>query len=134
MGRSWHLQRALVLPVIGSYHLGMVGCYFSVTLGKDLYSQSEGESCLGMLQGCFVLFCLPCNSLCACGGMTTTETTFPPSNLWWLWLTCSPFIKLQGCVEHEVCGRDMTEENTCFFWLAHDADPIVWMAASGNHR
>ena len=70
MGRSWHLQRALVLPVIGSYHPGMVGCYFSVTLGKDWYGQSEGGSCLGMLQ---------------------------------------------GCVEHEVCGEDMTEENTCFF-------------------
>ena len=49
----------------------MVGRYFSVTLGKDLYGQSEGGSCLGMLQ---------------------------------------------GCVEHEVCGEDMTEENTCFFW------------------
>ena len=32
---------------------------------------------------CFVLFCLPCNSQCACGGMTTAETAFPPSNLWW---------------------------------------------------
>ena len=30
---------------------------------------------------CFVLFCLPCASLCACGGMTTAGTTFPPSNL-----------------------------------------------------
>ena len=28
----------------------MVGRYFSVTLGKDLYGQSEDESCLGMLQ------------------------------------------------------------------------------------
>ena len=45
------------------------GRYFSVTLGKDLYGQSEGESCLGMLQG---------------------------------W------------VEHEICGEDMTEESTCF--------------------
>ena len=34
---------------------GMVGRYFSVTLGKDLYGQSEDESCLGMLQGCVVL-------------------------------------------------------------------------------
>ena len=42
--------------------------YFSVKLGKDLYSQSEGGSCVGMLQ---------------------------------------------GCVEHEVCSEDMTEENTC---------------------
>ena len=49
----------------------MVGRYFSVALGKDLYGQSEGGSCLGMLQ---------------------------------------------GCVEHEVCGEDMKEENTCFFW------------------
>ena len=55
---------------ICSYHPGVVGRYFSVTLGKDLYGQSEGESCLGMLQ---------------------------------------------GCVEHEVCGGDITEENTCFF-------------------
>ena len=30
----------------------MVGRYFSVTLGKDEYGQSEGGSCLGMLQGC----------------------------------------------------------------------------------
>ena len=45
----------------------MVGRYFSVTLGKDLYGQSEGESCLGMLQ---------------------------------------------GGVEHEVCGGDITKENT----------------------
>ena len=29
----------------------MVGRYFSVTLGQDLYSQPEGGSCLGMLQG-----------------------------------------------------------------------------------
>ena len=29
----------------------MVGRYFSVTLGKDWYGQSEGGSCLGMLQG-----------------------------------------------------------------------------------
>ena len=26
--------------------------YLSVTVGKDLYGQSEGEGCLGMLQGC----------------------------------------------------------------------------------
>ena len=32
---------------------------------------------------CFVLFCLACNSQCACGGMTTAETAFPPSNLGW---------------------------------------------------
>ena len=32
---------------------------------------------------CFVWFCFPCNSRCACGGMTTAETAFPPSNLWW---------------------------------------------------
>ena len=67
----------------------MVGRYFSVTLGKDWYGQSEGGSCLGMLQ---------------------------------------------GCVQHEVCGEDMTEENTCFFWLAYDADPNAWMATSGNRR
>ena len=36
---------------ICSYHPGVVGRYFSVTLGKDLYGQSEDESCLGMLQG-----------------------------------------------------------------------------------
>ena len=30
---------------------------------------------------------------------------------------------LQGCVERVVGGGDMTEENTCFFWRAHDADP-----------
>ena len=30
----------------------MVDRYFSVTLGTDLYGQSEDESCLGMLQGC----------------------------------------------------------------------------------
>ena len=74
---------------ICSYHPSVVGRYFSVTLGKDLYGQSEGGSCLGMLQ---------------------------------------------GCMGHEVCGRDMTEENTCFFWLVYDADPNVWMATSGNHR
>ena len=34
-----------------SYHPGVVGRYFSVTLGKDLYGQSEDGSCLGMLQG-----------------------------------------------------------------------------------
>ena len=34
-----------------SYHPGVVGRYFSVTLGKDMYGQSEDESCLGMLQG-----------------------------------------------------------------------------------
>ena len=64
---------------ICSYHPGVVGCHFSVTLGKDLYGQSEGESCLGILR---------------------------------------------GCVEHEVCGGDMTEEHTCFFWWAHDTDPV----------
>ena len=32
---------------------------------------------------------------------------------------------LQGCVEHEVCSRDMTEENTCFFWLVY-TNLIVW--------
>ena len=37
----------------------------------------------GRRAGCFVLFCLPCNARCACGGMTTAETAFPPSNLWW---------------------------------------------------
>ena len=89
MGRSWYLRRALVVPVLCSYHPGVVGRYFSVTLGKDWYGQSEGGSCLGMLQ---------------------------------------------GCVEHEVCGEDMTEENTCFFWLAYDADPNAWMATSGNRR
>ena len=33
---------------------------------------------------------------------------------------------LQGCVEHHdvVCGGDKTEENTCFFWREHDADPV----------
>jgi len=36
---------------ICSYHPGVVGRYFSVTLGKDLYGQSEDGSCLGMLQG-----------------------------------------------------------------------------------
>ena len=46
-------------------------------MGTDLYGQSEGESCLGMLQ---------------------------------------------GCVEHEACGGDTMEENTCFFWRAYDAD------------
>ena len=70
----------------------MVGRYFSVTVGKDLYGQSEGGSCLGMLQ---------------------------------------------GCVEHEVCGEDMKEENTCFFWLAYDADPRGgWLrreTAGGRH-
>ena len=30
-----------------------------------------------------VLFCFPCNSRCACGGMTTAENACPPSNLWW---------------------------------------------------
>ena len=34
-----------------SYHPGVVGRYFSVILGKDLYGQLGGESCLGMLQG-----------------------------------------------------------------------------------
>ena len=34
---------------ICSYHPGVVGRYFSVTLGKDLCGQSEGKSCLGML-------------------------------------------------------------------------------------
>ena len=29
------------------------------------------------------LFCFPYNSRCACGGMTTAETTIPPSNLGW---------------------------------------------------
>ena len=76
-------------PSICSYHPGVVGRYFSVTLSKDLYGQSEGESCSGMLE---------------------------------------------GCVEHEVCGGYMTEENTCFFWFAHNADPIAWMAESGNRR
>ena len=37
---------------ICSYHPGVVGRYFSVAVGKDLYGQSEGGSCLGMLQGC----------------------------------------------------------------------------------
>ena len=55
----------------------MVGRYFSVTVGKDLYGQSEGGSCLGMLQ---------------------------------------------GCVEHEVCGRGAMEKSTCFFWWKYDAD------------
>ena len=44
---------------------------------------------------------------------------------------------LQGCVEHEVCGEDMKEENTCFFWLAYDADPRGgWLrreTAGGRH-
>ena len=69
MGRSWYLY-VYGGRVYCSYHPGVVGRYFSVTLGKDLYGQSEGESCLGMLQ---------------------------------------------GCVEHEVCGGDMTKENTCSF-------------------
>ena len=42
---------------------------------------------------CFVLFCFPCSSRCACGGMTTAGTTFPPSNLGWFWPTCSPFVE-----------------------------------------
>ena len=37
---------------IGSSHPGVVGRYFSVAVGKDLYSQSEDGSCPGMLQGC----------------------------------------------------------------------------------
>ena len=80
----FHCNEEKPLPTDGaylcSYHLGVVGRYFSVMLGTDLYSQSEDESCLGMLQG-------------------------------------------YVCVEHEVCSRDTTEGNTCFFWWAHDADP-----------
>ena len=54
--------------------------------------------------GCFVLFCLLCNSQCACGGMTTAETTFPPSNLGWLWPTCSPFVERGAlCTECRPC-------------------------------
>ena len=55
------------------------------------YLQKEGGFC-------FVLFCLPCNSQCACGGMTTAETAFPPSNLWWYSRTCSPFVEGGGLV------------------------------------
>ena len=47
----------------------MVGRYFSVTLGKDLYSQSEGESCLGMLQGCVE------HPVQVCGGDIMKENT-----------------------------------------------------------
>ena len=57
-----------------------------------------------MVMFCFVLFCLPCNSRCACGGMTTAETTFPPSNLGWLWPTCSPFVERGAlCTECRPC-------------------------------
>ena len=29
----------------------MVGCYIVATVGKDVYGQSDGGSCLGMVQG-----------------------------------------------------------------------------------
>ena len=52
MGRSWYLRRALVLPGIALIiRAWWARRYFSVTLGKDLYGQSEDGSCLGMLQG-----------------------------------------------------------------------------------
>ena len=52
MGRSWYLRRVLVVPVLALIiRAWWAGRYFSVTLAKDLYGQSEGESCLGMLQG-----------------------------------------------------------------------------------
>ena len=54
----------------------------------------------------FVLFCLPCNSRCACGGMTTAGTTFPSSNLGWLWPTCSPFVE-RGALCTECCPCHM---------------------------
>ena len=54
---------------ICSYHSGMVGRCFSVTLGEDLYDQSEGESCLDMLQGCVE------HLIQVCGGGIMKENT-----------------------------------------------------------
>ena len=51
MGRSWYLRRALVLPGIALIIRAWWAVTFPVGVGKDLYGQSEGESCLGMLQG-----------------------------------------------------------------------------------
>ena len=56
---------------ICSYHPAMVGRYFSITLGirKDLYGQSEGESCSGMLPGCVE------HLVQVCGGDIMKENT-----------------------------------------------------------
>ena len=54
---------------ICSYHPGVVGRYFSVTLGKDCYGQSEGGGRLGMLQGCVE------HEVCG-GGMVEVRTCF----------------------------------------------------------
>ena len=81
MRRGRYLQMARVCaPIIRAWWAVTFPLRWAAgRLGRDLYRQSEDESCLGMLQ---------------------------------------------GCVEHEVCGRGTMEESTCFFRWAHDADPV----------
>ena len=62
-----------------------VGCLgVECAEARDSSSQAKGGTVVGTslhyvfwlsVLFCFVLFCFPCNSRCACGGMTTTETT-----------------------------------------------------------
>ena len=82
---------------------------------------------------CFVLFCLPCNSQCACGGMTTAETTFPPSNLALcpLHSRCVPYC-------YGLSGQALTSHQYLFELSATaegwGARGCQWGTSGGRHR
>ena len=73
----------LMMPIVAT----MRGHRSLVLLDRSHHDPLEpcapGEFRVFESVGCLQLFafCLPCNSQCACGGMTTAETTFPPLNL-----------------------------------------------------